>query len=136
MKIFRLIRLLKLVKVAKDRNKMSSILKNSIHLSHTIERLILSVFGFLLLCHVIACLWILQARISESPTETNWIQDFGFQYASEQELYTASYYFTVTTFTTVGYGDISATSTFERMVAIFLMIIGVFAFSFATGTLT
>ena len=42
----------------------------------------------------------------------------------------------MTTFTTVGYGDISATNTSERILAIFLMIGGVFAFSFATGTLT
>ena len=52
------------------------------------------------------------------------------------ELYFAAYYFSVTTFTTVGYGDIHATSTEERILAIFLMIGGVFAFSFATGTLT
>ena len=42
----------------------------------------------------------------------------------------------MTTFTTVGYGDIHATCTSERVLAIFLMIGGVFAFSFATGTLT
>ena len=69
-------------------------------------------------------------------TTTNWIEDKGFLYAGDQELYFAAYYFSVTTFTTVGYGDISATSTSERILAIFLMIGGVFAFSFATGTLT
>ena len=36
----------------------------------------------------------------------------------------------------MGYGDIHAVSTEERILAIFLMIGGVFAFSFATGTLT
>ena len=96
----------------------------------------LSIFGFLLLCHVIACLWILQARLIDTNKETSWILDKGFQFSSNWELYFASYYFAVTTFTTVGYGDISATSTSERVLAIFLMIGGVFAFSFATGTLT
>ena len=57
-------------------------------------------------------------------------------YSDGWELYFAAYYFTVTTFTTVGYGDIHATCTTERILAIFLMIGGVFAFSFATGTLT
>ena len=51
-------------------------------------------------------------------------------------MYTISYYFTVTTITTVGYGDISATGTLERIFAIILMMGGVFAFSFATGTLS
>ena len=49
------------------------------------------------------------------------------------ELYFTSYYFTVTTITTVGYGDVYATETSERIFCIFLMILGVFAFSFASG---
>ena len=74
MKIVRLVRLIKLVKVAKDRKKIASILASSLQLSHAIERLVLSVFGFMLLCHVIACIWILQARFNEGlVTKTNWI---------------------------------------------------------------
>ena len=66
----------------------------------------------------------------------NWIEEKGFLHSEDWELYFAAYYFSVTTFTTVGYGDIHATCTIERICAIFLMIGGVFAFSFATGTLT
>ena len=58
-KIVRLIRLIKLVKVAKDREKMAAILASSLQLDYAIERLIISIFGFMLLCHVIGCLWIL-----------------------------------------------------------------------------
>ena len=136
MKIVRLIRLIKLIKVAKDRKKMAAILASSLQLNYAIERLVLSIFGFLLLCHVIACLWILQVRLNVSLTEKNWIEEKGFLHAEDWELYFAAYYFSVTTFTTVGYGDIHATCTTERILAIFLMIGGVFAFSFATGTLT
>lgn len=66
----------------------------------------------------------------------NWIHDNGYTEFSKFELYTVAYYFTVTTITTVGYGDISASGTFERIIAIILMMGGVFAFSFATGTLS
>ena len=59
LKIVRLIRLIKLVKVAKDRKKMSAILASSLQLNYAIERLVIAIFGFLLLCHVIACIWIL-----------------------------------------------------------------------------
>ena len=45
-------------------------------------------------------------------------------------------YFTVTTVLTVGYGDIHAYNTAERIIAIILMIVGVIAFSFTTGSLT
>ena len=53
----------------------------------------------------------------------------------EAELYLTSFYFTITTIVTVGYGDITAVSMIEKIVSIFLMITGVVAFSFATGIL-
>ena len=42
----------------------------------------------------------------------------------------------MTTITTVGFGDISGGTTFERMICVALMVIGVISFSFATGTLS
>ena len=47
-----------------------------------------------------------------------------------------SLYFTVTTITTVGFGDISGGTTPEKIICLVLMVIGVIAFSFATGTLS
>jgi hypothetical protein len=50
-------------------------------------------------------------------------------------LYLTAFYFTVTTLVTVGYGDISAYSFEEKIFTIFLMLLGVVSFSFATGTI-
>ena len=52
------------------------------------------------------------------------------------QLYITSFYYTVSTITTVGYGDISGVNTLERGMAIVIMILGVMAFSFATGSLS
>ena len=38
--------------------------------------------------------------------------------------------------TTVGYGDINGGNTVERSISIMIMLIGVIAFSFATGSLS
>ena len=54
----------------------------------------------------------------------------------DYELYITSFYFTVTTIVTVGFGDIRAFNTSERIMCVFLMIIGVISFSFATGSLS
>ena len=54
----------------------------------------------------------------------------------DYNLYVTSFYFSVTTIVTVGYGDITAISATEKIVAVFLMIFGVIAFSFATGALS
>ena len=52
------------------------------------------------------------------------------------EKYIVCMYFTITTMTTVGYGDYSATTTVERVFVIFLMIFGVVAFTFISGALS
>ena len=49
--------------------------------------------------------------------------------------YLSSLYYTITTITTVGYGDISGNTPLEKIFCIFIMIIGVVAFSFASGSL-
>lgn len=59
-----------------------------------------------------------------------------FQDFKDFELYITSFYFTVATIVTVGYGDINATSVQEKLISILLMVIGVIAFSFATGSLS
>ena len=50
-------------------------------------------------------------------------------------LYMTSFYFTVTTIVTVGYGDITPVSIIEKILCVILMIIGVIGFSFVTGAL-
>jgi len=45
-------------------------------------------------------------------------------------------YFAVTTMTTVGYGDMSASTTIERFFCIVLMVIGVVCFTFISGSLS
>ena len=55
---------------------------------------------------------------------------------SPADTYLVSIYFVITTITTVGYGDLSATSPTERIFGIVLMLLGVIGFSFATGVLS
>ena len=50
-------------------------------------------------------------------------------------MYIVSFYFTVTTITTVGYGDIKGHTTIERVFCTITMILGVVSFSFASGSL-
>lgn len=46
-----------------------------------------------------------------------------------------AFYWTITTITTVGYGDIEGTNDLERIFCSIIMIIGVILFSFANGAL-
>ena len=98
------------------------------------ERLLFALLLFVTIIHINACLWVFIAK--SSGKTTNWIEKGNFQNAQPFRLYIASFYFVVTTITTVGYGDISGTNSAERMFGCLLMIIGVLAFSFSTGQLS
>lgn len=58
-----------------------------------------------------------------------------FHNMSSSLQYLTSSYYTVTTITTVGYGDIAGVTTVEKVFCIFIMLIGVIAFSFFSGSL-
>ncbi len=49
-----------------------------------------------------------------------WIDKYNFANLSDQETYLTAVYFCVTTSTTVGYGDISATNYAERIFCILM----------------
>ncbi len=66
----------------------------------------------------------------------NWIIKNGYQKLTNLQLYSVSFYYTVTTITTVGYGDISGTNTLERFIAVINMILGVVIFSSVSGAIT
>ena len=74
---------------------------------------------------------------SYDPKSTHsWIYIFNFEDLSAWELYVTSFYFTVTTIMTVGYGDITAKTMPEKLLCILLMLLGVIAFSYATGSIS
>ena len=54
----------------------------------------------------------------------------------ESQLYIMSLYFIVTTTSTVGYGDLSASTTIERIYCVIIMLAGVTAFTFISGALS
>ena len=103
--------------------------------SAAVERLVLALLAFFVMCHIIACLWIIQAKLANGVDE-DWISSLPEENRTPYQLYVISYYFIVTTITTVGYGDFSANGSTERIICLFLMIGGVLAFSYATGSLS
>jgi len=103
-----------------------------------VERLIYFITFFLIMNHLIACLYIYIAKIqlTEYDNLDNWIDRMGYVDASDSFIYISSFYWTLETITTVGYGDISAKTSIERVYTIFIMTFGVCMYSFAIGILS
>ena len=101
------------------------------------ERLFFFVLIFFILCHIVACLWIIVAAFysEKGDYKDTWIASKDATDYSETELYMLSLYWTITTITTVGYGDISGVNTTERIFCSVIMLVGVISFSFANGSL-
>lgn len=72
----------------------------------------------------------------EEDAPETWIYQNGFQDLDNGDLYIRAFYFTVTTITTVGFGDITPGTNSEMIFGIVVMISGVIAFSYATGALS
>ena len=144
-KIYRLVkitRLIRLLRVMRRRKQLMKTMKNVATAggeNTAMERLVFFIVLLLIMSHLIACLWVYVARLTydeEATIRLNWIQDGGYEEAGIAKLYTIALYFTIQSITTIGYGDMTINTPYERVICIFLHLIGVLSFSYAAGILT
>lgn len=141
-KLLRLIRLIKLVRIVRI-GRLVDKYQDQMFLIMPFLSLGKLILGLLFMAHIMGCFFFFfstsdwrtpeeQAEVSEQELSTWLTKEFGDTAEEEVDLldkYIASMYWAFTTMTTVGYGDISATTKSERTFAIIGMIVGGFIFS-------
>ena len=133
-KLIRLSRLAKLFKLLKGSNPVFSQLSSSMMLSSGVERLVfIGIFATFFL-HISSCLFVFLSEFDDDK-DNIWLFSEPYMYYDTFDLYVTSFYYVVTTMSTVGYGDISAGTTAERIYCIMLMLTGVIAFNMISGAL-
>ena len=91
----------------KEKSKLLKYVREVVKLGYGFERLVFFVLSFMMISHIVSCMWIFVAKFANY--EGTWMEGETVE-LDPLEQYLISFYFTVTTITTVGYGDIFASS--------------------------
>jgi CRP-like cAMP-binding protein len=145
LKIFRAIRLVKLLRLRRSSAYLASI-SHLIELNPGIIRIVKYFIVFLVLAHYLSCAMFFIGTLDSLDaygnqiswlTQTNVVNSDGIEQqlalAPLGEQYLWALYWTVTTMTTVGFGDIRPSTEAEVIMSIIIMIIGGGVFSFIVG---
>jgi len=60
-KLVKLTRLTRIMKFLKSGSKLGEYIREYMKLTHGIERILLFLFGFFMMCHIIGCIWAIGA---------------------------------------------------------------------------
>ncbi len=149
-KIFRIARVLKMIKMTRVLRASRIFAKlEDFFLSNACATfmLIFKLLAILLIfAHLLACMWIMTLTYNpEGMYIESWIHSMGlvdeFHSVSEDAesqftVYTAAFYWAITTLTTVGYGDISPQTNGERIFCIVCMVVGGTLYAYIIGTIS
>lgn len=130
-KLLRLSRLLKIAKNLKYLQDLDFILS----MNQRLLRFFKVIAGIILCVHVTGCLWHLSAKMEDYSPDT-WVVRYGYIDKNIWIKYQTSIYWTLTTLTTLGYGDIVPVTVVEKIIAMIWMLFAVYFLSFSIGSLT
>lgn len=135
-KLAKLVRFVRMIKLVNKNNKIMKYVSSLFKVHIALERLIWFLITFLLLVHILACLWVFIGKFNILDSDKNWIYQKKMQDLDDWSIYLAAVYWATTTLTTVGYGDIKAFNKYERIFSCLSMMIGIFLYSYIIGSLT
>lgn len=126
-RIFRLVKILKIFKV----NKQLEICLLNFKRTFEEIKIVKFVLDLLMVIHLTACFWNL---LGEIELRDSWIEIGMTRYESVMSKYMKCIYFSFTVLLTVGYGNISADNTIERVFLIIWMFFGVILYAYIIGS--
>lgn len=135
-KLYRVFRIFKLLKMVNYKGgRLMEQIQDFLSLKHSGIRLMSSCLTIIISIHIMSCFWYYGAKIEGLSPET-WVFRLNLIDADTVTLYISSLYWAMTTFCTVGYGDLNAKTPLEMIMCIFWMLFSVYYLSFVIGSLT
>ncbi|TNN06408.1 Potassium voltage-gated channel subfamily H member 2 isoform 1 [Schistosoma japonicum] len=144
---FNLISLLQMMKLARLL-RLARLIQKIIRLSqYSVIVLGLLMFSFALVAHWCACIWYVIGLYEIDGTDVGWLEDLARRLRSpfhlnrsggptEGSKYFTALYFTCSSLTSVGFGNVSANTTNEKIFAICIMLLGALMHAAVFGNVT
>jgi hypothetical protein len=139
-RLLKLAKLMRMLRVVKGRNSsnlnhVTKFFLQKLKINSNIEKLMIFVSGFLLINHILACLWFFVGKMEDFNPDS-WTSRYNILDLNNHDIYLTSLYWTLTTVTTVGYGDYVAKTLIEKVFCLCIMTFGVLTYSFFIGALS
>lgn len=133
-RVIRLVRVTKLVRLIKL-NQFIMKIEDALELDSVLTRMTQLIGQVLLVTHLLSCFWHF-IGYSQKAGAVNWIEAAGIENASASVRYLYSFYWVTATIAGVGYGDIHATNTSERLFSAVAEVIGASGVGIIIGNIT
>uniref|UniRef100_K3WUP8 Cyclic nucleotide-binding domain-containing protein n=1 Tax=Globisporangium ultimum (strain ATCC 200006 / CBS 805.95 / DAOM BR144) TaxID=431595 RepID=K3WUP8_GLOUD len=137
LKLTRMVRLVRITKLARliKLRQFAMKMEDVLELDAVLTRMTRLISQVLLVTHVLACFWHLVGYTDDTAAVT-WITSSGLADQNANARYLYSFYWVVATVAGVGYGDIHATNTDERLYSMVTMVIGAGGFGLIIANIT
>lgn len=130
-KIIRLLRVFKLLRVMKSMRILSKF-SNKSTMSYSTKQLMSFFVMIIFLAHWGACAWHLSSSLVTDEVD-NWVWAYGIQGESALTKYCTAFYWATMSITTIGYGDVVASTSTEQLFAILFMLVGGGVYAYVVG---
>ena len=135
LRVLRLLRLLKLLRVARIKAMLNKIeVLYGVHAG--VARLFKLSFSIVLVTHILGCVWYLIPTFDGQPGTWSWITRHDLLEGTTKDKYVTAVYWTFTTLTTVGFGDVTGYTETEKAYSIVVMAIGVTWYAFIVSSMS